>query len=279
MHTTDGARAAAGTPPVGARPAWQHAVSHARCFCSGMHHGVRQQHSCQDVWPSAAASFGLNAPPTWRTPLAAPRARQTGCTAPPAAPPHATASRASAPGRPPAGPGSGGETRHSWAKSGPCRRRRRPPSCRPQGPPIAPHQRPDGSVDAGGTRQRLPVAARETFQPELDGELVEGGPLRLLGTGIGTRQRDGGLHGAAAAGELSRRFQSLGRLARFQRHAPSRRARLLRAMQRIRADSAARPVELLQRWAARCAMMAPLGLACRAGPILPLGVQIHWGIH
>lgn len=41
-------------------------------------------------------------------------------------------------------------------------------------PPIAPHQRPDGSTDAGSARQRLPVAARETVQAQLYRQLVEG---------------------------------------------------------------------------------------------------------
>lgn len=64
-------------------------------------------------------------------------------------------------------------------------------------PPIAPHQRPDRTTDAGSARQRLPVAARETSQAQLYRQLVEGWAEDI----VFRRRRplDGRLHGPQKA--------------------------------------------------------------------------------
>lgn len=81
----------------------QSASSAAMHRISGPTLKILQALQLQTVQQAPARWASRHVPPTWCTLPPAPRWWQTRCTAPLAAPPRATASRASAPGRPPAG--------------------------------------------------------------------------------------------------------------------------------------------------------------------------------
>lgn len=114
-------------------------------------------------------------PPTWCTLPPAPRWWQTRCTAPLAAPPRATASRASAPGRPPAGGGSVGEMR-----------------CEAGWSPAPPPRAPATSLAGPHPRSRLTSALTDRLTQAARASVCQSQPARQFRrSSIGSSSKDG----------------------------------------------------------------------------------------